>query len=68
MVVVDMKILTDLCGYCGACIAVCPHNALELLEGTVEFEGSTNKIGNCQECGFCIIVCPLGVFIPEVSE
>ncbi|MEG3224136.1 MAG: ferredoxin [Methanobacteriales archaeon Met13] len=49
-----MEIIFDCCGYCGACVAVCPHNYLRLLESGLE----TNP--HCENCGQCIKVCPLG--------
>ncbi|RLG21740.1 ferredoxin [Methanosarcinales archaeon] len=42
------------CGYCGACVAVCPHCALELVETWLEI-GS-----GCTECGICVKICPVG--------
>ncbi|MEL4305554.1 4Fe-4S binding protein [Methanococcoides sp. LMO-2] len=42
------------CGYCGACVGVCPTGALELIETWIEVD---NK---CTGCGICQKVCPLG--------
>jgi ferredoxin len=51
---VKMIISTEECGYCGACVSVCPHNILELSEmEIIAHEG-------CEECAFCMVVCPLG--------
>ncbi|UGV40016.1 4Fe-4S binding protein [Methanococcoides orientis] len=42
------------CGYCGACVGVCPAGALELIETWIEVD---NK---CTSCGICQKICPLG--------
>ncbi|MGM0771185.1 MAG: 4Fe-4S binding protein [Halobacteriota archaeon] len=42
------------CGYCGACVGVCPTGALELIETWIEVD---NK---CTGCGLCQKICPLG--------
>jgi ferredoxin len=62
MVCVNMKIITDQCGYCGACVAVCPQNILIL------FEGGVTMINGCENCGDCSLVCPLGALSPEFEE
>lgn len=51
---VKMIISAEQCGYCGACVAVCPPGILELSETNI-----TSKEG-CEECSFCMFVCPLG--------
>jgi ferredoxin len=44
---------TSKCKGCGACVAVCPEEALELVKGrSVLIEDNT-----CIECGTCITVC-----------
>ncbi len=45
----------DLCNFCGACVGVCPVNALFLDEGKVLIDQET-----CIACGFCEKTCPLG--------
>jgi len=42
------------CGYCGACVAVCPVGSLELVESWLEVSDS------CKSCGICTGVCPVG--------
>ncbi|WP_042685376.1 4Fe-4S binding protein [Methermicoccus shengliensis] len=42
------------CGYCGACVSVCPVDALELVETWLEVHEC------CTECGACVRVCPVG--------
>lgn len=52
--VLKMIISEEQCGYCGTCVAVCPHGILELSEmKIITYEG-------CDECSFCMFVCPLG--------
>jgi ferredoxin len=48
------------CGYCGACVSVCPPGALELVETWIEAEDS------CTSCGICAKICPVGAI--EVSR
>jgi len=42
------------CGHCGACVGVCPANAIELIDTWVEVSEE------CIECGACAKVCPVG--------
>jgi NAD-dependent dihydropyrimidine dehydrogenase PreA subunit len=42
------------CGYCGACVSVCPNNCIDLIEVTVKIDE------NCVNCGICTIICPIG--------
>ncbi|MHC1593623.1 MAG: 4Fe-4S dicluster domain-containing protein [Methermicoccaceae archaeon] len=42
------------CGYCGACVSVCPVDALELVETWLEISES------CVDCGACVKACPVG--------
>jgi ferredoxin len=53
-----MDILSENCGYCGCCVAVCPENVLELEETRL------NLREGCTECGNCSVICPLGALIP----
>lgn len=43
------------CGYCGACVGVCPRGALELVETWIEVDESI-----CIVCGICDRICPVG--------
>jgi NAD-dependent dihydropyrimidine dehydrogenase PreA subunit len=43
------------CGYCGACVGVCPTGSLELIETWIEVKGET-----CTSCGICEKICPVG--------
>jgi ferredoxin len=42
------------CGYCGACVSVCPKDALDLIETYIEVDDK------CSNCGICTKVCPMG--------
>jgi len=42
------------CGYCGACVSVCPPGALELIETWIEVDDT------CNNCGICTKICPVG--------
>ncbi len=45
----------DICGYCGACVSVCPENAIELIDLHLNIDYQT-----CKNCLSCVKVCPLG--------
>lgn len=50
-----MKVDNRVCLHCGACVGICPPNALFLHETqTIEF------LDHCTECGLCVWVCPVG--------
>jgi ferredoxin len=42
------------CGYCGACVSVCPPGALELIETWIEVDDT------CNNCSICTKICPVG--------
>lgn len=48
----------DVCMDCGGCVGVCPHDAIDLLEGTISFRDS------CTECDLCVDVCPVAAIDP----
>jgi len=45
----------EICGYCGACVSVCPEAALELVDAYLEIDAE-----KCKNCKICVRVCPLG--------
>ena len=57
-----MKYKADYCGYCGACVTVCPREILKLIENGIIIDTG------CDECGHCTIVCPLGAMVLEGSK
>lgn len=47
----------DLCDFCGTCVAVCPHDAIELFESRIRIIRD-----RCTECLNCVKICPLHVW------
>jgi len=56
-----LQIPREICGYCGACVSVCPEGALELVDAYLTVESDT-----CRCCGICTKACPLGAL--EVTD
>jgi len=54
--VVTIKVNKFKCGYCGACVSVCPVGALELVETWIEVDDT------CTECKICATICPVSAF------
>lgn len=52
--VLTVKVNRFKCGYCGACVSVCPPGALELIETWIEVDAT------CTDCGICARICPVG--------
>lgn len=48
----------DLCIGCGTCVAVCPKNALELIEDQKKGMYIPKISPACIQCGVCLTVCP----------
>jgi ferredoxin len=42
------------CMWCGACVGICPQNAITLYETRIEFDDE------CNLCKTCVIACPVG--------
>ena len=49
-----ITIKSDRCGYCGACVGVCPVGAIELAETRLLISEA------CFDCGLCLAACPVG--------
>ena len=54
-----IRINNETCDFCGTCVAVCPTDAIELMESTIRIDDE-----KCIDCEACVDICPLGV--PEV--
>jgi MinD superfamily P-loop ATPase len=48
------------CDFCGTCVAVCPVDAIEILEFEVIIDERM-----CTHCSNCICVCPWGALEEE---
>lgn len=44
-----------LCRLCDACVAVCPHTAISIVESELIVD-----LKRCQGCGDCVLLCPAG--------
>ena len=51
-----IKVDKDECDFCGACVAVCPVDCIELSDKDIEINHD-----ECIECKLCIYVCPIEV-------
>ncbi len=51
-----IQINHDKCDLCGACVGVCPFDALELTESRLSVLHE-----RCTECDFCVEICPFEV-------
>lgn len=49
-----LKFKSDLCGYCGACVGLCPARILLMDSMQIKI------LEGCIECGNCVFICPLG--------
>jgi len=52
---VKIEINRNKCGYCGACVSVCPTLALDLKEVWIDVDENL-----CNSCMICRKVCPVG--------
>jgi ferredoxin len=50
------------CGYCGACVTVCPTDAIDLIGAWIEIREE-----DCNNCKFCVNICPVGA-LEELKE
>jgi len=42
------------CDFCGTCVAVCPHDAIELSEADLQIVSE-----KCTACMNCVYICPI---------
>jgi digeranylgeranylglycerophospholipid reductase len=54
-----ITVMVDRCGYCGACVGVCPVGAVELAETRLLISEA------CFDCGLCLAACPVGALKAE---
>lgn len=51
----EMQVNTELCTGCGACVEICPNEAIQLRKGLPFFDQAA-----CTQCQSCVDVCPVG--------
>jgi len=54
-----IEVRADRCGYCGACVGVCPVGAIELEETRLLINEA------CVDCDLCLAACPVGALQTE---
>jgi ferredoxin len=63
---VELKVKTEmdvdrgLCNYCGACVGMCPTDAIFMDDTVIEIHED-----KCIKCGFCVIGCPTAAITAE---
>ena len=53
-----IDVIDDKCDFCGACVAVCPVDSIELFEARIEI------LPHCTDCMLCVWVCPVEALKP----
>jgi ferredoxin len=48
------KINQEVCEGCGACVDVCPENAITMVDDKAVVDAA-----KCTECGLCVDACPM---------
>lgn len=51
-------VINDRCDFCGACVAVCPVDCIDLYEARLVI----NK--TCIDCMLCVWICPVETLAP----
>lgn len=57
-----IEIIPNKCDFCGACVAVCPVDCIELNEADISIDHET-----CIDCDLCTYICPIEV-LESVDE
>jgi NAD-dependent dihydropyrimidine dehydrogenase PreA subunit len=52
-------VINDKCDFCGACVAVCPVDCIDLYEARIEIQKS------CIDCVLCVWICPVETLAPQ---
>lgn len=62
MITEGIKVVKELCLYCGACAEVCPAAAIKLIEQKSGFYIPSIEEEKCRRCSLCSNVCPAEPF------
>lgn len=54
----------ECCG-CRACLAICNHSAIKMIEDEEGFEYPVIDFLKCLNCGMCLKVCPINKKVKE---
>ncbi|MFQ5822442.1 MAG: 4Fe-4S binding protein [bacterium] len=52
-------VINDKCDFCGACVAVCPVDAIDLYEARIAIIEN-----RCIDCMLCVWICPVETLAP----
>jgi Pyruvate/2-oxoacid:ferredoxin oxidoreductase delta subunit len=50
------------CMDCGGCVGICPHDSIDLFQGSIAIRAS------CTECDLCVRLCPVEALLPAHPE
>ena len=53
-----IEVINDKCDFCGACVAVCPVDSIDLYEARIEIKLT------CIDCMLCVWICPVETLAP----
>lgn len=56
----EMDVDRSLCNYCGACVGMCPTDAIFMDDTVIEIHED-----KCIKCTFCVVGCPTGAISAE---
>tara|TARA_B100000029_G_C17492987_1_gene929780 strand:+ start:1222 stop:1401 length:180 start_codon:yes stop_codon:yes gene_type:complete len=57
-----IRIIENKCDFCGACVAVCPADCIDLFESDIKIIHDI-----CIDCDLCVYICPIDV-LETVNE
>ena len=58
-----IEIIPNKCDFCGACVAVCPVDCIELKEADISIDHNI-----CIDCDLCVYICPIEVLEPNYDK
>ncbi len=58
----ELRFISELCDFCGCCVAVCPVDCIELEESRL-----TLDMNSCIYCGNCPKACPVGALVGDAA-